>query len=168
VDVGPRVLMALPLDAHGKSSGAARAVSGARSHVVGFAAAALADGALSLTWREDDTAPGVESGAPDLARVALDGAIQRGKVEDEELSAGMPLLLADPKAGGRIWMALESASEGTRVGLLAATGLGLETLIGDRQLRGADLLAAGGGKLFVARNRGRAVELGVLECRATP
>jgi hypothetical protein len=168
VETGPRVLTVLPLDAHAKPVGVARPVSGPRAHVVGFAAALLADGSLSLTWREDDAAPGVESGPPELARVALDGAVQRAKLEDEELSAGLPALLSDPKPGGRVWVALESASEGTRVGLLLPTGLALETLIGDRLLRGADLLAAGGGRLLVGRNRGRAVELAVLECRPSP
>jgi hypothetical protein len=168
VDAGPRVLMALPLDAAGKPVGAARAVSGARAHVVGFAAAPLPDAALALTWREEDAAPGVESGPPELARLSLDGAVQHTKVEDEELSAGLPALLPDTKEGGRVWMALDSVSEGTRVGLLAPTGLALETLIGDRELRGADLLAAGAGKLLVGRNRGRAIELGVIECRFAP
>jgi hypothetical protein len=168
VSTGPRVLMTLLLDARAKPVGAPRAISSPRSQVVGFTAALLSDGALSLTWREDDAAPGVESGPPELARVALDGAVQRAKVEDEELSAGSPALLADPKPAGRVWVALESASEGTRVGLLLPTGLGLETLIGDRVLRGADLLAAGGGRLLVGRNRGRAIELGVLECRLVP
>ena len=61
--------------------------------------------------------------------------------------------------------ALESASEGTRVGVLSPTGLKLDSLLGDRLLRGADLLAAGDKKLFVAKSRGRAVELSVLECK---
>ncbi len=168
VDTGPRVLMVLLLDAQAKPVGTARTVTGPRAQVVGFTAATLADGALSLTWREDDAAPGVESGPPELGRVAPDGSVQRGKVDDEDLSAGLPALLADPKAGGRVWVALESASEGTRVGPLLPTGLGLETLIGDRQLRGADVLAAGGGRLLVGRNRGRAVELSVIECRPSP
>jgi hypothetical protein len=165
VDVGPRVLMVLSLDASGKATSAPRSVSGASAHVVGFSAALLPDAALSLTWREDDASPGVESGPPELARVGLDGAVQRAKVEDEELSAGLPSLLADPKAGGEVWVALESASEGTRVGVLSPTGLKLEALVGDRLLRGADLLAAGEKKLLVSRSRGRAIELSVLECK---
>lgn len=165
VDVGPRVLMAQMLDSAGKATGGARPVSTPRSHVVGFSAALLPDGALSLTWREDDAAPGVEGGPPTLARVGLDGAVQRSKVDDEELSAGAPSLLSDPKPGGEVWMALESASDGTRVGVLSPTGLKLDSLIGDRLLRGADLLAAGDNKLFVAKSRGRAIELSVLECK---
>jgi len=168
VDVGPRALMVLSLDGNGKPTAAPRAVSGSRAHVVGFSAALLPDAALSLTWREDDAAPGVESGPPELARVGLDGAVQRAKVEDEELSAGLPSLLADPKPGGEVWVALESASEGTRVGVLAPTGLGLAALVGDRLLRGADVLAAADKKLLVSRSRGRAVELGVLECKLQP
>jgi hypothetical protein len=165
MDVGPRVLMTLMLDGAGKATGSARQVSAPRSHVIGFSAALLPDGALSLTWREDDATPGVEGGPPLLARVGLDGAISRSKVEDEELSAGAPSLLSDPKPGGDVWVALESASEGTRVGVLSPTGLKLDSLLGDRLLRGADLLAAGDKKLFVAKSRGRAVELSVLECK---
>jgi hypothetical protein len=168
VDVGSRTLMVLSLDANGKPTGAPHAVSGARAHVVGFSAALLPDAALSLTWREDDAAPGVESGPPELARVGLDGAVQRAKVEDEELSAGLPSLLADPKPGGDVWVALDSASEGTRVGVLSPTGLKLTALVGDRLLRGADLLAAADKKLLVSRSRGRAVELGVLACKLEP
>jgi hypothetical protein len=168
VDVGPRALMVLALDAKGKATGVPRAVSGGRSHVVGFSAALLPDAALSLTWREDDAAPGVESGPPELARVGLDGAVQRAKVDDEELSVGSPSLLADPKPSGDVWVALESANEGTRVGILSPSGLKLDALVGDRLLRGADLLAAGDKKLLVSRSRGRAVELGVLECKPQP
>ena len=164
VDVGPRALMVLLLDASGKPVGVPRAVSGARAHVVGFSAALLPDAALSLTWREDDAAPGVESGPPELARVGLDGAVERAKVEDEELSAGLPSLLADPKPTGDVWVALDSATAGTRVGVLLPTGLKLAALVGDRLLRGADVLAAADKKLLVSRSRGRAVELGVLEC----
>ncbi|HTQ07860.1 MAG TPA: hypothetical protein VMI54_28605 [Polyangiaceae bacterium] len=165
VDVGPRVLMTLALDTAGKAVGGARPVSGPRSHVVGFSSALLPDGALSLVWREDDATPGVEGGPPVLARVGLDGSVERAKVDDEELSAGMPSLLADPKPGGDVWMALESASDGTRVGVVSPAGLKLDSLIGDRLLRGADLLAAGDKKLFVAKARGKAVELSVLECK---
>jgi hypothetical protein len=165
VDLGPRVLMAVPLDASGKPSGAARAVSGEAAHVVGFDAVALPDGALGLAWREDAATPGVEGGALELARVGLDGAPQRGRIDDEDLSAGLPTLLRDPNAGGRVWVAVRSASDASRVGLLAPNALGVESLTGDRLLRGAEVLAAGDGKLLVGRSRGRSIELDVLECR---
>jgi hypothetical protein len=80
----------------------------------------------------------------------------------------LPALLADSRPGGRVWVALESASGGTRVGLLKTDPLGLESLVGDRLLRGAEVLAAGSGALLVSRNRGRAVELGVVECKPSP
>ena len=168
VESGPRVLMTLPLDSAGKPLGVPRPVSVPRSRVVGFEATLGPDGGLLLTFREDEASPGVESGPPDLARVALDGAIGRAKLEDEDLSAGLPALLTDVKAGGRTWVALESASGGTRIGVLKPTGLALESLAGDRLLRGADVLAAGDGKLLVSRYRGRAVELEVLNCKPVP
>jgi hypothetical protein len=168
IDAGARVLVVLPLDGAGKPTGSPRSVTAANAHVVGFEAALLPGGALALTWREDDASPGAESGPPVLARVALDGAIQRGTLEDEDLTAGLPALLAEPSASGRVWVALESASGGTRVGVVKESGLGLELLVGDPLLRGADVLAAGAGKLLVSRSRGRAVELAVLECKPVP
>jgi hypothetical protein len=77
-------------------------------------------------------------------------------------------LLAEPSAPGHVWVALESASGGTRVGIVTESGLALESLVGDPLLRGADVLAAGAGKLLVSRSRGRAVELAVLECKPSP
>jgi hypothetical protein len=166
VALGPRVLTVLPLDGDGKPVGSAHAVSGKDSHVVGFDAAVTADGVLALAFRDDDTTPGVEAGALQLARVGFDGGIALGRIEDEDLSVGLPSLLRDPTAAGRIWVAVRSASEAARVGVLAPTGLGVESLAGDALLRGADVLAAGGGKLLVSRGRGRALELDVLECQA--
>lgn len=166
VALGPRVLTVLPLDADGKPIGAAHAVSGKESHVVGFDAAVMPDGVLALAFRDDDTTPGVEAGALHLARVGLDGGIALGRIEDEDLSVGLASLLRDPAAAGRVWVAVRSASDAARVGLLAPTGLGVESLAGDALLRGAEVLAAGGGKLLVSRPRGRALELDVLECQA--
>ena len=170
VSSGPRVLYALPLDIHGKPTGLGipRAVSAEKARVLGFEAAVMPDGRLALAYREDESSPGSEHAPPDLARIGLDGAIERAKIEDEDLSAGLPALLADPRPGGRVWLALESASGGTRVGLLKAEPLGLESLVGDRLLRGAEVLAASSGALLVSRNRGRAVELDVIECKPSP
>jgi len=168
VSSGPRLLLVLPLDAAGKPTGTPRVVSADNAHVLGFEAAPLPDGALALTFRENESSPGVERGPPELARVTLDGAIEHAKVEDEDLSAGLPSLLADARPGGRVWVALESASGGTRIGQLKDGALALESLVGDRALRGAEVLAAGSGALLVSHNRGRAVELEVLECKLSP
>jgi hypothetical protein len=165
VALGPRVLTVLRLDADGKPMGSAHAVSGKDSHVVGFDAAVTPDGVLALAFRDDDTTPGVEAGALQLARVGFDGGIALGRLEDEDLSVGLPSLLRDPAPTGRVWVAVRSASEAARVGVLAPTALGVESLLGDALLRGADVLAAGTGKLLVSRGRGRALELDVLECQ---
>ena len=165
VAIGPRVVMAVPLDAQGKPSAPARAISPESGHVVGFDAVALPDGALGLAWREDDTTPGVEGGALELARVALDGSAQRGRIDDEDISAGLPTLLRDPGPGGRVWVAVRSASEASRVGLFAPNAVGVESLTGDALLRGAEVLAATDGKLLVSRSRRRSVELDVIECK---
>jgi len=168
VSSGPRVLLVLPLDSAGKPLGTPRVVSADKAHVLGFEAAPLPDGALMLAFRENESSPGVERGPPELARVSLGGAIERAKIDDEDLSAGLPALLPDARPGGRVWVALESASGGTRIGLVKEAGLGLESLVGDRALRGAEVLAAGSGALLVSHNRGRAVELEVLECKPSP
>lgn len=165
---GPRLVLALPLDGAGKPIGTPRTVSGDKAHVLGFEAAPLPDGALALAFRENESSPGVESGPPELVKVGLDGALEHAKLDDEDLSAGLPALLADARPGGRVWVALESASGGTRVGLVKEGALGLESLVGDRALRGAEVLAVGSGALLVSRNRGRAVELEVLECHPSP
>jgi hypothetical protein len=49
--------------------------------------------------------------------------------------------------------------------LLLPNALGVESLTGDRLLRGAEVLAAGEGKLLVSRSRGRSIELELVECR---
>ncbi|HEY3496257.1 MAG TPA: hypothetical protein VGK73_16270 [Polyangiaceae bacterium] len=165
VALGPRVLMAVPLDAQGKPSGVTRAVSPETGHVVGFDAVALPDGALGVAWREDDAAPGVDAGALELARIGLDGSVQRGRIDDEDISAGLPTLLRDSGPSGRVWVAVRSASEASRVGLLAPSAVAVESLTGDGLLRGAEVLAVADGRLLVSRARRRNVELDVLECK---
>ena len=63
---GPRVLNVALLTAEGRPSGSPRSVSGEAAHVIAFDAVTLPDGALGLAWREDEAAPGVESGGTEL------------------------------------------------------------------------------------------------------
>lgn len=174
LDATPRVLTVALLHANGSPSGAARAVSGEASHVVAFDAAALPDGALALAWREDDAAPGVETGGTELARVAPDGAMQRGRAADETLSAGAPSLVRESGAAGRVFLLAPGEDDRLRMAVLAPGAVATSPFTSDDSLRGAEILAAAAGKpcgkescasFLVARPRQRAVELGVVECR---
>lgn len=162
---GARVLTALPLDRAGKPTGHARAFSGEAAHVVGFDAVAQPDGSLDLAWREDDTSPGADRGPLQVTRVGLDGSVKNGRVDDEDLTGGVPSLLLDATGGGRTWLALRSARDTARLGVLAPGGTGVEGLADDPGLGTGDLLAAAAGKLLVGRYRGGALELVVVACR---
>jgi hypothetical protein len=172
LDTGPRVLTVALLGADGTPSGSARSVSGDDAHVVAFDAATLPDGALALAWREDDAVPGVESGGTELARVAPDGAVQRGRAADETLSAGAPSLIGE--LGGRLWLFAPGEDDRLRMALVSASAIATSPFVADDSLRGAEVLAAGQARpcatdscatFLLGRSKGRAVELSVAECR---
>jgi hypothetical protein len=165
VDVGPRVLHALLLDRAGKPTGKPLSVSGDSAHVVGFDAVAQADGWLDVAWREDDTTPGVDRGDLQTARVGLDGSVKSGRVDDQDLGGGVPALLSDPSTPGRTWLVARSSRDAARLGVLSSSGVAVEGLSTDAVLGGADLLAAGAGRLLVSRYRERALELSLVSCR---
>jgi hypothetical protein len=174
LDAAPRVLTVALLDAEGRPSGAARAVSGDASHVVVFDATTLPDGALALAWREDDAVPGVETGGPELARVALDGAVTRGRATDEALGAGAPALVRELLPEGRTWLLVPGEDDRLRMALLSPDAVSTSAFVGEDALRGAEILAASAGKrcgnancalFLLARSRSRTVELSVAECR---
>jgi hypothetical protein len=164
VEVGPRVLYAMPLDREGKPTGRPLPVSGEVAHVVGFDAVGQPDGALDLAFREDDTTPGADRGDVQTARVALDGTVRSGRLEDEDLGGGVPVLISDASVPGRTWISARSARDQARLGLLASHGVAVEDLRADTALGSADPLAAAGGKLLFARYRGGELELGLLQC----
>lgn len=174
LEPGPRVLTVALLGPDGAPSGSARSVSGDAAHVVAFDAATLADGALALAWREDDAAPGVESGGTELARVAPDGAVQRGRAADERLSAGAPSLVGEVGPAARLWLLAPGEDDRLRMALVSPNAVSTAPFVADDFLRGADVLAAAtpkpcGGEscatLLLGRSKGRAVELSVAECR---
>jgi hypothetical protein len=149
-------------------------VSGDTSHVVGFDAATLDDGALALAWREDDAGPGGETGGSELARVGPDGAIQRGRAADETLSAGAPVLVREAGRPGRVWLVAPGEDDRMRMALLEANAVSTSAFLADDALRGADVLAAAPGKscgkeactsFLHARVKQRSVEFGVARCR---
>lgn len=173
LDASPRMLMVMLLDAEGTPSGAARPVSGDSSHVVAFDAATLDDGALALAWREDDAAPGGETGGSELARVGPDGAIQRGRAADETLSAGAPALVREMGRPARVWLAAPGEDDRMRLALLQPNAVATTGFVADDALRGADVLAAAPGtscgkeacvSFLLARTKQRSIELGVARC----
>jgi len=174
LDAGPRVLTVALLDAEGAPSGAARPVSAEASHVVAFDAQTLHDGALALAWREDDSVPGVETGGPELARVAPDGSVTRGRAADEALGAGAPALVAETGAAPRTWLLVPGEDDRLRMALLAPNAVSTSPFIADDSLLGSEIIAAAPGKrcstpgcslFLLARSKNRAVELSVAECR---
>jgi hypothetical protein len=174
LDIVPRVLVVALLGADGTPRGAPRPVSAPDSHVIAFDAETLADGTLALAWREDAAVPGVESGGNELARVAPDGAVARGRAADETLSAGAPALVRESGAPHRVWLLAPGEDDRLRMALLAPDAVATSPFVADEALRGGEILAALAGKpcgketcatLLVARPKNRAVELGVTECR---
>jgi hypothetical protein len=152
-------------------------VSTDSAHVVAFDAATLDDGALALAWREDDAAPGAETGSSELARVGPDGAIQRGRAADETLSAGAPALVREAGRSGRTWLIAPGEDDRVRLALLQPNAVSSSSFVGDEALRGADILAAAPGtscgkeacvSFLVARSKQRSVELGVARCPVLP
>jgi hypothetical protein len=177
LDARPRVLRVMLLDADGAPSGAARAVSGDSSHVIAFDAATLDDGALALAWREDDAAPGGETGNSELARVGADGAIQRGRAADETFSAGAPALVREEGRPARVWLAAPGEEDRMRLALLQPNAVSTTGFVADDALRGADVLAAAPGtscgkdacvSFLLARTKQRSIELDVARCPVVP
>jgi hypothetical protein len=168
VDLGQRWLEVARLDAEGKLPSPPLVVTPRDAHVLVFQLSLAPDGNAWLAWRDDRTSPGVERGSVSLARVGADGSIERNVVQDQRLGAGTPTLLVDaaPPAGGvPAWLALAAVDGETELGVLdqnarlggplqPAAGVGL-----------AEPLAFHGGHILLARARGKAVELSVVECR---
>jgi hypothetical protein len=171
--VGQRGIDVVPLDANGSPTAEPRTITSARAHVMAFDIAPGADGALLVAWRDDDTAPGVESGAVYMAKITLDGSITRSVIEDDQGGAGVPSLVVDRQKPTRpgahpLWLALASVSDATRLGALNPQGELLDTLGSDPLLSNAEPLALRDGRLLLGRPRGMAVELSVLDCAPGP
>jgi hypothetical protein len=171
LELGPRWLGIVPVDAQGAPTAPPQAVNPEQSHVLVFDLAGTPEGGALLAWRDDRTTPGAEGGSVNVARVAGDGSIERSVIEDDEPGAGVPQLVVDETSTAqdfRAWIAVSSPSDATRLGRLSLGGKLLDELDTDPALRGADLLAARGGRLLLARPRGLAQELSVVHCELGP
>ncbi len=169
LELGPRLLHIVPLDAAGHTTSAPLALTKEPSHVVAFELAPWPDGGAVLAYREDAAAPGVEGGDLHLVHVRSDGSVEQGELADAEIGAGVPSLLSDPaprSPGSVVWLAAGGANETTRFGLLTGSGTALTELVSDKLLGTAELVGVYGGKLLAARPRRTARDLFLLECTA--
>lgn len=167
VELGVRELSVTALDMDGHAIGKPIKSTESASHIVAYDLAPLEDGSALLAWRDDENSPGVESQVVHLARVGLDGHVERFRLEDESIGVGAPQLLMDPKEGAdnRAWLAVGDAGEKVSLVKLQPSGMPTSVVAGDAELGAANPLARFGGTLLVARQRGKGVELEQLRCQ---
>jgi len=172
VELGERFISVVPLDANGVASAEPKPATPKNAHVVVFDLATGPDGSALLSWRDDDSAPASDERRIHLARVRADGSVERHPVEDEGTGVGAPALVVDatPKDPNApwAWLALDSVSDTTRLAAVNAGANLLDALGPEPVVRSAEVLAVSRGRLLVARPRGLAMELGVVECKPGP
>jgi hypothetical protein len=136
------------------------------SHVVAYDMNLLDDGAALFAWRDDDSAPGVESQIVRLARVGLDGHVDFYRIEDESIGVGAPQLLIDTSAApeDRVWLALINTGERTSVIKLLPNGKPTGLVVGDADLGVANPLLRHQGRLLLVRQRGKGVDMEAIHC----
>lgn len=164
-DVGPRWITLVPLDESGKASGEPALVTRRDGRIIGFDLATLKDGSALVAYREE-TGTGT-AGEAHLVRARPDGSTEARVIAEDEPSVDVPTLLVDDRgspSGAEAWLAVGSDSDAARLVALAGDGSALDDLAVEPSLGVGAPLAARGGKLFVARSRGRAVELSVFAC----
>lgn len=169
VELGERYLSAVPLDHNGVPVSEPKAITPKNSHVLVFDLAPGPDGSLLFSWRDDDSAPGTDERQIYLGSVKPDGTTERRLLDDRGPGVGVPAILVDdaPRdpSAPRAWLSLDSVSDATRIGALDPRANLLDDLGAEPVLRSAELLAISGGRMLVARPRGLAMELGLIECK---
>jgi hypothetical protein len=167
VELGARDLYVNALDLEGRAIGKPLRVTEGVSHVVAYDLASLEDGIALLSWRDDDTSPGVESQIVHLGRVGLDGHIEKFRIEDESIGVGAPQLLVDPEAPAqdRAWLAVGNTGEKVSLARLLPTGQPTAVIVSDADLGTANPLVRFAGTLLVAHQRGQGVDLEPLRCQ---
>lgn len=168
VDMGPRWLTVVPLDAAGKPSAQAVAVTSKTGHVQGFDLAGGRDGSALVVWREDTTSPATPGGAVRVALVRADGSVDVHPIDDDDVGAGAPALFVDdaPDEGApSMWLSLVSETDTSRLAALDQEGRVLDDVVSDPVLGAATPLAVRGGRVLVARPRGKSVALEVIACK---
>jgi hypothetical protein len=166
VEMGPRELRALLLDASGHPTGKPLRVAEGVAHVVAYDMTLLDDGAALFAWRDDDTAAGAESQVVHLARAGLDGHVEFFRIEDDAIGVGAPQLLIDSSAApeDRAWLALVNTGERTSVIKLFPNGKPTGLVVGDADLGVANPLLRSQGRLLLVRQRGKGVDMEAIRC----
>jgi hypothetical protein len=167
VDMGPRWITVVPLDASGKPSANGAAVTSKTGHVQTFDLAAGRDGSALVVWREDTTSPATPGGAVRVAVVRADGSVDLHPIDDDDVGAGAPALLVDdsPEEGAPgTWLSLVSETDASRLAALDPEGRVLDDVVSDPALGPATPLAVRGGRVLVARPRGKGVSIEALAC----
>ena len=163
LEQGLRVVEVAKLDERGQLQGAALRLGQPRRQVVLFDVGPLASGGLLVAMRSDTAAPGVEGGALLLSEVLPDGSVRQEPLEDDEIGAGAPVLLADlAGAPPELWLSVSSPRDAPRLGPVrgARTFLQADPLLGR-----SEVIGVGGGRFLTQRARGRGLELGALACQ---
>ncbi|HKY38554.1 MAG TPA: hypothetical protein VJN18_21570 [Polyangiaceae bacterium] len=165
LELGLRVVEVAKLDEQGQLQGEAKRLGVPRRQELLFDIAPLESGGLLVATRSDSASPGVEGGALTLSTVQPDGSVQEERLEDDEIGAGVPALLVDPRAPATPWLSVSSPSDATRLGLVRGARTYLQ---GDPLLVRADVIAVKAGHFLTQRARGRGVELATLDCQWPP
>ena len=162
LDVGLRVVEVAKLDEQGKLQGAARRIGEQRRQVLLYDVGLLASGGLLIAARSDSAVPGAEGGALLLSELLPDGSVHEERLDDEELGAGAPALLADGdvKQPGP-WLSMSAPNDATRLGLARGRQSVLQA---DPLLGHGEVIAVSAGHFLVQRARGRGVALEALDC----
>jgi len=171
VEMGARYVTVVPLDENGSPMSEPKAVSSKNEHVLVFDLAPGPDGTAWVAWRDEATAPGAEERLVHVARVKADGSVEKEAFEDEQVGVGVPSLLVDarpPGGSSTPWISLGSVSDETRLAALGPAGRPADTLAMEPEVRSAEPLVLARGRMLIARPKGLAVELSVVECKPGP
>lgn len=170
VDLGRRGIWLIPLDARGQLKSKHFLVTPRGARVVTYDVEAAADGGVIVAYRDGDATPGVEAQTIELVRIRADGSIERHRIDDERVGAGMPLLLADDEvgvstSGGRsVWVSFASSTGETKLAELSSVAAPTLEVVEETNLAGVDLLLRRGNSLLVARHRARLVSFERMDC----
>jgi len=160
LDLGTRRIELTQLDAQGKPASSVLVVTKANARPMSFELAGAADGSAYVGYRGEDTTPGAAGGALEVVHVKLDGSFEKVELGGESNGTGTPSFLLDPSTPDRLWLSAAGENGATFFGRVMPHG----QLTGDSVVRGGDLIAARDGNLLLARAKGTAAELSLLNC----
>jgi hypothetical protein len=170
IELGRRGVALLPLDASGHVNGKPIFVTEPSAHVVTFDIEATTDDGAIVVYRDADTTPGVEEQVIEVVRVRPDGGLERHRIDDERVGAGMPVLLIDKELGAAkpsrrgVWLAVPGSAIETRIAELSETGPPVLELVEVPVLGGVEPMLRRGDSLLVARHRARFVQFERMDC----